>query len=55
MNGILANGFESGNNKPCWKNVNSRKQEIFGISALKSNGNVNYIYSIISINVNPSF
>ena len=31
VNGILQNGLESGNNKPFWK---------YGISALKSNGNV---------------
>ena len=40
MNGILQNGLESGNNKPFWKYVKSPKQETFGISALKSNGNV---------------
>ena len=39
-NGILQNGLESGNNKPFWKYVKSQKQETFGISALKSNGNV---------------
>ena len=33
-------GLESGNNKPFWKYVKSQKQETFGISALKSNGNV---------------
>ena len=40
VNGILQNGLESGNNKPFWKYVKSPKQESFGISALKSNGNV---------------
>ena len=40
VNGILQNGLESGNNKPFWKYVKSPKQEIFDISALKSNGNV---------------
>ena len=40
MNGILQNGLESGNNKLFWKYMNSPKQETFGISALKSNGNV---------------
>ena len=40
MNGILQTGLESGNNKPFWKYVKSQKQETFGISALKSNGNV---------------
>ena len=40
VNGILQNGLESGNNKPFWKYVKSQKQESFGISALKSNGNV---------------
>ena len=40
LNGILLNGLESGNNKPFWKYVKSPKQETFGISALKSNGNV---------------
>ena len=40
VNGILQNGIESGNNKPFWKYVKSQKQETFGISALKSNGNV---------------
>ena len=40
INGILQNGQESGNNKPLWKYVKSQKQETFGISALKSNGNV---------------
>ena len=40
VNGILQNGIESGNNKPFWKYVKSQKQESFGISALKSNGNV---------------
>ena len=34
------NGLESGNNKPFWKYVKSQKQESFGISALKRNGNV---------------
>ena len=38
--GILQNGLESGNNKPFWKYVKSQKQETFGISAFKSNGNV---------------
>ena len=38
VNGILQNGLESGNNKPFWKFV--RKKNTFGISALKSNGNV---------------
>ena len=40
VNGILQNGLESGNNKPFWKYVKSPKKETFGISALKSNGNV---------------
>ena len=41
VNGILQNGIvEPGNNKPFWKYVKSQKQETFGISALKSNGNV---------------
>ena len=40
VNGILQNGLESGNNKPFWKYVESQKQDTFGISALKSNGNV---------------
>ena len=40
VNGILQNVLESGNNKPFWKYVKSPKQETFGISALKSNGNV---------------
>ena len=40
VNGILQNGLESGNNKPFLKYVKSQKQETFGISALKSNGNV---------------
>ena len=40
MKGILQHGLESGNNKPFWKYVKSQKQETFGISALKSNGNV---------------
>ena len=40
VNGILQNGLESGNNKPFWKYVKSQKQETFGISALKSRGNV---------------
>ena len=40
VNGILQNGLESGNNKPFWKYVKSKKQETFGISVLKSNGNV---------------
>ena len=40
MNSILQNVLESGNNKPFWKYVKSQKQETFGISALKSNGNV---------------
>ena len=40
VNGILQNGLESGNNKPFWKYVKSQKQETFGITALKSNGNV---------------
>ena len=40
VNGILQNGLESGNNKQFWKYVKSPKQETFGISALKSNGNV---------------
>ena len=37
---VYMNGLESGNNKPFWKYVKSQKQENFGISALKSNGNV---------------
>ena len=37
---VYVNGLESGNNKPFWKYVKSQKQETFGISALKSNGNV---------------
>ena len=40
VNGILQNVLESRNNKPFWKYVKSQKQETFGISALKSNGNV---------------
>ena len=40
VNGILQNGLESGNNKLFWKYVKSHKQETFGISTLKSNGNV---------------
>ena len=40
VNDILQNGLETGNNKPFWKYVKSQKQETFGISALKSNGNV---------------
>ena len=40
VNGILQNVLESGNNKQFWKYVKSPKQETFGISALKSNGNV---------------
>ena len=40
VNGILQNGLESGNNKPFWKYVKSQKQETFGSSVLKSNGNV---------------
>ena len=40
VNGTLQNGLESGNNKPFWKYVKSPKQETFGISVLKSNGNV---------------
>ena len=40
VNGILQHSLESGNNKPFWKYVKSPKQETFGISALKSNGNV---------------
>ena len=41
VNGILQNGLESGNNKPFWKYVKSKKnKKTFGISALKSNGNV---------------
>ena len=39
VNGILQNGLESGNNKQFWKCVKSKKQETFGISALKSNCN----------------
>ena len=40
VNGILQLGLESGNNKLFWKYVKSQKQETFGISALKSNGNL---------------
>ena len=42
VNGILQNGLELGNNKPFWKYVKSppKKQETFGISALKCNGNM---------------
>ena len=40
VNGIPQNGLESGNNKAFLKYVKSQKQETFGISALKSNGNV---------------
>ena len=40
VNVILQNGLESGNNKQFWKYVKSPKQERFGISALKSNGNI---------------
>ena len=39
MNDIPQNVLESGNNKPFLK-MRSLKQETFGISALKSNGNV---------------
>ena len=39
VNDILQNGLESGNNKPFWKYVKSQ-QKTFGISALKSNGNM---------------
>ena len=35
----LRTGLESKNTKPFWKYIKSRKQESFGISALKSNGN----------------
>ena len=37
---VYVNGLESGKNKPFWKYVKSQKQETFGISALKCNGNV---------------
>ena len=40
QNGIQQNGLESVNNKLFWKYVKSQKQYTFGISALKSNGNV---------------
>ena len=40
MNGILQIDLESGNNKPFCKYMKSQKLETFGISALKSNGNV---------------
>ena len=40
VNGILQNGLESDNNKLFWKYVKSQKQETFGISVFKSNGNV---------------
>ena len=40
VNGILQNGQVLGNNQPFWKYVKSQKQDTFGISALKSNGNV---------------
>ena len=40
VNDILQKGLESGNNKPFCKYVKSPKQESFGISALKTNGNV---------------
>ena len=40
VNGILQNDLESGNNKTFCKYVKSQKQDTFGISALKSNGNV---------------
>ena len=40
MNRILQNGLESGNNKPFWKYGKSQKQKTFGISVLKTNGNV---------------
>ena len=46
VNDILHDGIESGNNKQFWKYVKSSKQESFGITALKSNGNViTYILS----------
>ena len=48
VNGILQNGLESGNNNPFWKYVKSQKQETFGISALKSNGNGNVITDSLS-------
>ena len=40
VNGILQSGMEKGDTKQFWKYVKSQKQESFGISALKSNGNV---------------
>ena len=40
VNGSLQNSLESGNSKPFWKYMKSPKQETFGISALKGNGNV---------------
>ena len=40
VNDILQNGLESGTNKQFWKYVKSQKQETFGTSAFKSNGNV---------------
>ena len=45
---ILQNDLESGNNKPFWKYGKSQKQETFGISALKSNGNGNVITDSLS-------
>ena len=40
VNGIPQNGIEPENNKPFSKYVKLKKRETFGISALKSNGNV---------------
>ena len=45
VNGILQNGLESGYKKSFWNYVKSSKQETFGISALKSSGNVFTPYS----------
>ena len=46
MKVILHDGLESGNNKQFWKYVKSPKQETFGNTDLKSNGNViTYILS----------
>ena len=42
VNGILQNGLESGNNKPFWKYLKSKKNKKLLVSLLliKSNGNV---------------
>ena len=55
VNSIRQNGPISGNKKPFWKYVKSPKQESFGISAPKSNGNViTYCLSKAeTLNLNP--